>query len=57
MLSCSLWPTGDVAFRDRERRRWEEVFPDHRTVELEDAGHYIQEDAPGEIVTAIREWR
>ena len=52
-----VWPTRDVAFRERERRRWEEVFPDHRTVTLEGAGHYIQEDAPGEIVSAIRGWR
>ena len=50
-----MWPTGDVAFGDRERRRREEVFPDHRTVKLEGAGHYIQEDARGEIVAAIRE--
>jgi haloalkane dehalogenase len=52
-----VWPTRDVAFRDPERRRWEEVFRDHRTVQLQGAGHYIQEDAPGEIVAAIREWR
>ena len=52
-----VWPTGDVAFRERERRRWEHVFPDHRTVVLEGAGHYIQEDAPDEIVAAIRGWR
>jgi haloalkane dehalogenase len=51
-----VWPTRDVAFRDRERRRWEQVFPDHRTVTLEGAGHYIQEDAAGEIVAAIRQW-
>lgn len=51
-----VWPTRDVAFRDPERRRWEELFPDHRTVLLEGAGHYIQEDAPDEIVTAIRSW-
>ena len=51
-----VWPTHDVAFRDRERRRWEELFPDHQTVVLEGAGHYIQEDAAGEIVTAIRAW-
>ena len=50
------WPTADVAFREPERRRWESVFPDHRTVTLEGAGHYIQEDAPEEIVAAIREW-
>ena len=49
-----VWPTKDVAFGERERRRWEHVFPDHRTVLLEGAGHYIQEDAPQEIVAAIR---
>jgi len=51
-----VWPTKDVAFRDRERARWEELFPNHRTVTLEGAGHYIQEDAPEEIVAAIRDW-
>jgi haloalkane dehalogenase len=51
-----LWPTKDIAFRDPERRRWEEIFPNHRTVLLEGAGHYIQEAAPEKIVAAIREW-
>src|SRR5204863_3469774 len=51
-----IWPTKDVAFRAGERRRWEELFADHRTVMLEGAGHYIQEDAPEEIVAAIRDW-
>jgi haloalkane dehalogenase len=51
-----VWPTSDIAFRDRERRRWEELFLDQRTVLLEGAGHYIQEDAPEEIVAAIRGW-
>jgi haloalkane dehalogenase len=51
-----VWPTADVAFRDRERRRWEDVFPEHHTVLLEGAGHYIQEDAPEEFVAAIRAW-
>jgi haloalkane dehalogenase len=52
-----VWPTKDVAFREPERRRWEEVFPDHRTVTLEGAGHYIQEDAAEEITAAIRDWK
>ena len=52
-----VWPTHDVAFRDRERKRWEQCFPDHRTVLLHGAGHYMQEDAPEEIVAAIRAWR
>ena len=51
-----VWPTNDVAFREPERKRWEQVFPDHHTVMLEGAGHYIQEDAADEIVAAIRAW-
>jgi haloalkane dehalogenase len=52
-----VWPTKDVAFGERERRRWEEILPNHDTVILEGAGHYIQEDAPDEIVAAIRDWK
>jgi haloalkane dehalogenase len=51
-----VWPTKDIAFREPERRRWEEVFPDHETVILDGAGHYIQEDAAEEIIAAIRAW-
>jgi haloalkane dehalogenase len=51
-----LWPTRDPAFRDGERERWENTFTDHRTVTLDGAGHYIGEDAPAEIVAALREW-
>jgi len=51
------WPTNDVALRKPERQRWEQTFPNHRTVILEGVGHYIQEDAPEEIVTAIRDWQ
>ena len=50
-----LWPDRDVAFGEGERRRWEHVFADHTTVPLEGAGHFIQEDAPGEIVAAVRD--
>lgn len=51
-----LWGTEDIAFRPKERERLERCFPNHRTVILDGAGHYIQEDAPDEIVAAIREW-
>jgi haloalkane dehalogenase len=51
-----LWGTADFAFRPRERERLERLFPIHRTVFLEGAGHYIQEDAPDEIVQAIAAW-
>jgi haloalkane dehalogenase len=51
-----VWPTKDIAFREPERKRWEQIFPNHHTVILEGAGHYIQEDAAEEIVAAIRDW-
>jgi haloalkane dehalogenase len=49
-----VWPTRDPAFRASERERWEAIFPEHETVLLEGASHYIGEDAPGEIVAAVR---
>jgi haloalkane dehalogenase len=52
-----VWPTKDVAFRAAELRRWEQLFPQHHTVKIEGAGHYVQEEAPDEIVRAIREWQ
>ncbi len=51
-----LWGDADIAFRPSERARFGTAFPRHRTVILKGAGHYIWEDAPEEIVPAIREW-
>jgi haloalkane dehalogenase len=33
---------------------WQRQFPDATYIDLPDAGHYIQEDAPDEIIGAIR---
>ena len=51
-----LWGNRDIAFKEKERRRFEQTFGNHRTVILEGAGHYIQEDAPGDIADAINTW-
>ncbi len=51
-----VWGDKDLAFREPHRRRWEQSFPNHRTTILRGASHYIQEDAPEEIVAAIRDW-
>jgi haloalkane dehalogenase len=51
-----LWGDADFAFRAKERERFEALFPHHRTVMLHGAGHYIWEDAPDEIASAIRDW-
>ena len=51
-----VWPTKDIAFKEPERKRWEQLFPNHHTIILDGAGHYIQEDTADEIVSAIRAW-
>lgn len=51
-----LWATADPAFRASQRRRWEQLLPNATTVLLEGAGHYFQDDVPGEVITAVREW-
>lgn len=33
---------------------WRKQFPDATYIDLPEAGHYIQEDAPDEIIEAIR---
>jgi haloalkane dehalogenase len=50
------WGDRDVAFKKAELRRFEELFPRHRTVILRGASHFIQEDAPEEIAEAIQDW-
>jgi haloalkane dehalogenase len=51
-----VWGDKDPGFKERHRLRWERTFSNHRTVVLRGASHYIQEDAPEEIVTAIKDW-
>lgn len=51
-----LWADRDTAFRARERERWERALPNHRTVILPGAGHFLQTDAPDEFSDAIAAW-
>jgi haloalkane dehalogenase len=51
-----VWGMKDFAFQEPERKRFEQLFPNHKTVLLEDAAHFIQEDAPVEVCLAIRSW-
>ncbi|HFE48433.1 MAG TPA: alpha/beta fold hydrolase [Chromatiaceae bacterium] len=51
-----VWGQADFAFQKPERERFEQLFPNHQTLLLENAGHFIQEDAPDEIIAAIHAW-
>ena len=33
--------------------RWREAFPDARVVQIPDAGHFVQEEAPDALAQAI----
>ena len=49
-----VWGMKDYGFRARSCiPRFKQAFPDHEVVELPNAKHYIQEDAPSEIAKAI----
>ncbi len=51
-----VWADGDMAFRDRDRERLEQKFPNHTTVVVKGAGHFVQSDAAEEMSSAIRTW-
>lgn len=54
--SLIIWGEQDPAFRSSQRQQFERIFLAHHTVRLEGAGHFIQEDAPAQIVEAFRQW-
>lgn len=49
-----IWGAKDGGFRPPDRERFERTFPKHRTVLLETAKHFIQEDEPGRVAAEIR---
>ena len=51
-----LWPDSDRAFRGRERQRWARILPLAQFQTLRQCGHYPWEEAPYEVIAAIRRW-
>ena len=49
-----LWGLKDIAFRRKELERWNAALPDHELHEFEDCGHFLAEEAPDRVVTALR---
>jgi haloalkane dehalogenase len=48
-----VWGMKDIAFRDKELKRWESTFPEARSVRLSTVGHFVQEEAPNELAEAV----
>ena len=52
-----VWAMKDIAFTpDVLEQLWLKTFPDAQVTRLEDAGHYLQEDAPGAILDQMERW-
>ena len=49
-----LWGLKDIAFRRQELERWKSALPDHELHEFEDCGHFLAEEAPDSVVSALR---
>lgn len=51
-----VWADNDIAFGAHYRERWESKLPNHTTVIVKGAGHFVQSDAADEVSQAIRNW-
>jgi pimeloyl-ACP methyl ester carboxylesterase len=52
-----VWAMRDIAFTPEIlERAWLATFPGARVIRLQDAGHYLQEDAHERIVPALLEF-
>jgi haloalkane dehalogenase len=51
-----VWGAKDGGFRPPDREKFERTFANHRTVILETAKHFIQEDEPARIAAEIRKF-
>ncbi len=49
-----LWGMKDIAFREKELKRWVGLFANCEVHEYMDAGHYIQEEKHTEAIPAIK---
>ncbi len=49
-----VWGMKDWCFRPECLTRLEQMFPQAQTQRLEDVGHYVMEEAPNEVVAAVR---
>jgi cis-3-alkyl-4-acyloxetan-2-one decarboxylase len=49
-----LWGMRDPVFQPVFLEQWQQLFPRAETVELEEASHFLVEDAPAAVVDAMR---
>jgi haloalkane dehalogenase len=48
------WGMKDIGFRKKELQVWMNAFPQARVVQFQDAGHFVAEEKPEELITEIK---
>ena len=48
-----VWGMRDPVLSEDVLRRWQRIYPQAVTLEIEDASHFLQEDAPERILSGI----
>ena len=51
-----IWGMRDWCFHDRILAQWESILPDANVERIEEAGHYLMEDAGERIIPLVREF-
>lgn len=51
-----IWGAHDFVFNDHFLKRWQEIFPQAEVHRIEDAGHYVVEDAHERILPLMQEF-
>lgn len=49
------WGMKDIGFREKELKTWMNAFPRAKVVRFEDAGHFIAEEKPDELIREIQD--
>jgi len=48
------WGMKDIGFRENELKTWMQAFPDANVVRFEDAGHFVVEEKPAELIAEMK---
>lgn len=53
-IKLIAWGLKDIAFREKELKRWSESFTDAQVIRFADAGHFLSEEKPDELIRELK---